>query len=256
MTSLLRTGALLLGAFLAVRLVRVFKRHLAGQRAFLFFVVILGASALASDVLSSQPPAAVGVGMSRSWMRAYLLSTLLGAVLVYPLSKGFFGSPLGRARPSAPVKEIQSIAVAVFVGIVEEYYFRGAWGSLCRGEFGPVWGAAATNGVFVSLLWVLGRRGKATASPRALHLLTLATLYGFGLSLSWAWEVSQSLAIPAGIHTGIYYVYHHWPRLRAGRSPKTLAYWTGGEDPALGLGPVAVYWIAAGLSLWLVPWLR
>ncbi len=227
-------GGLIVGPWGVYRLLMKRWRWLTGERAFTLFILLLGAGAL---VVAAHDPAlrpqVVGLHATPSWVAAYALSVLIGGIGCYGLGRGGLGAPVSRATTLPGRRVMQWMGVAVVMGLVEEYYFRGVWGTLG--------GALLANLLYVLLL-----------SPRRLHaweLLNALTLFGFGLSLSWAYVVTHSLAIPAGLHTAAYFVYHRWPRILAGRSPRTWGYWMGGEDPALGIGPVAVYWVAAWLSV-------
>ena len=237
---LLSVGILLAGAFLARRLALLFSRQQATQRAFLLFVLFLGASALA--IAAADPrwgPAALGIQANPLWAAGCFLSVVITVGVVYPLSQVLFMSHAKWTRPTGPLPEIRWFAAALFVGVVEEYYFRGVWGALCREPFGSLLGAVMANGVYVAVLlpWI-----------RTTRLRTLGALYGFGLALSWSYEVTHSLAVPAGIHTAAYYINNRLPRSQAGPSQNRLPRWIGE-----GLGPVALYWAAASICVRWIP---
>ncbi len=240
-------GILLAGLMLAARAVPWLERRGPGSRGFLAFLAVLGASAWAAMAAhASWRSGALGIEISRSWIAAYLLSLILTGPMVYGLCHGLFGAPAARSSVRSWRGEIRRLFAAGTVGMVEELYFRGVWGLVCRESFGPLAGALAANAVFIWALapWFHRSRG-----------LNLLSLFGFGLSMSWAWQMTGSLAVSAGIHTAAYYGFQRWPRPPAGRSSKTWAYWLGGEGSAVGAGPVVVYALAAILAVGLVRWM-
>ena len=240
-------GILLAGLMFAMRGVPWLGRRWPGSRGFLVFLLVLGVSALAAMATNTLWRSdTLGIEINRSWIAAYLLGVVLTGPMIYGLSHGLFGAPAARPFVGSFRREIPRLSAALAVGVVEEWYFRGVWGLLCRESFGPLAGALAANAVFILALapWFQRSRG-----------LNLLSLFGFGLSMSWAWQMTGSLAVPAGIHTAAYYGFQHWPRRPAGRSSKTWAYWLGGEDSAVGAGPVAVYALAAVLAVGLVRWM-
>lgn len=190
-------GTLIVMTLLARRFAFALARRLNFRHSFVLFLPFLGICALAGFFFDPRlRPGALGILPSSAWIPAFFLSMGIGTVVLYPFYRLLWGSSLKWA--------LGWFLVALFAGVVEEAYFRGVWGNLCREPFGPLLGALIVNGVFV---WVI--------SPwiRSNRLIRLATLYGFGLSMSWAYEATRSLAVPAGIHAAVFYMGRCWPRL-------------------------------------------
>jgi hypothetical protein len=133
---------------------------------------------------------------------------------------------------------------ACIIGLAEEYYFRGFWIAIA----GPVI-ASGINAVIMGVMMAWTNSTQSWPTKMQFFVLPSLSLFFFGLAMSWAYQQSHSFAGIAGLHAGAYYAFAQRPIVPAGRSWRTMKYWLGGESPALGLAPVLLYGLVAGLFM-------
>jgi len=223
-------------------------RRMAGERRFQVAIVVLGAClAIASWRLPQFRPLPMGISFSRMDLLLVLEGFFLAIVIM--------SSWLGWLREKfllkmnltsgKLVKCLQLVLMAFIVGTVEEIVFRGIWGLLS----GPI----TANFLYVLFCAIGVPLTHPQYSLRNISFISLFlfsfSLFMFGLSLSWIYQSTGLLALPIGIHSGIYFAFRQWPQSDSGLSFRSWKYWSGWEAPAQGIVPIFLYWGIAGSSL-------
>jgi membrane protease YdiL (CAAX protease family) len=149
--------------------------------------------------LRRQPLASVGLGLNRAWAWQFGLGSLLGGASA-ALAVGLLWFTDAARLELDPSRGLEALVIGLYlfaaVAVLEELLFRGFAFQRLVGGIG-FWPAQVSMG----LLFAIGHWGNPGMSGTIQIVATVEIALGAVL-LGLAWQRSQSLALPIGLHLG------------------------------------------------------